>query len=291
MKGPEVKTQIIPQKSADKIEPGSWEKAGFNSDTLTKTGRLFFIISFIGLAAEHFIFKDFITGRAPAWPASFRGGLVWAYSTGAFFFIVGIAAIFRKKARVALILAAIMIFVWAFIRNIPVMAEDMFMGGSWTKAGKALFFFGGLLVVAGTMPVEPSRRNATLLKYINSKKEFFVVGRLCLSLFVMIAGIQHFIFEEFVATLIPVWFPGNPVFWTYFAGFALIAGGTGLLIPYTVRMAALLTGLMVFSWFWIIHIPRTFISVSDGIAVFESLAVSGIAFMIAGYQEKSFVKN
>lgn len=285
MKAPEVKTQITSQKSSGKVEPGSWEKAGFNSDTLTKTGRLFFIISFIGLAAEHFIFKDFITGRAPAWPDSFRGGLVWAYSTGVFFFITGIAAIFRKKARVALILAAILIFLWAFIRNIPVMVEDMLLGGSWTKAGKALFFFGGLLVVAGTMPVEPGRHNASLLKYINLKNEFFVVGRICLSLFVMIAGIQHFIFEEFVATLIPAWFPGNPVFWTYFAGLALIAGGTGLLIPQTVRMSALLTGLMVFAWFWIIHIPRTFTSVSDGIAVFEALAVAGIAFMIAGNQD------
>ena len=48
-------------------------------------------------------------------------------------------------------------------------------------------------------------------------------------------------------------------------------------------LAALLAGTMVFSWFWIIHIPRTFLSVSDGIAVFEALAVSGIAFGIGGF--------
>jgi hypothetical protein len=40
---------------------------------------------------------------------------------------------------------------------------------------------------------------------------------------------------------------------------------------------------MVFSWFWIVHIPRTLFSVSDGIAVFEALAVSGLAFVLAGY--------
>lgn len=64
---------------------------------------------------------------------------------------------------------------------------------------------------------------------------------------------------------------------------ALIAGGIGLFVPYTAILAALLSGLMVFSWFWIVHIPRTFFGVSDSIAVFEALAVSGIALVIAGY--------
>ena len=44
----------------------------------------------------------------------------------------------------------------------------------------------------------------------------------------------------------------------------------------------LLSGLMVFSWFCIVHIPRTFLGVSDSIAVFEALAVFGIAFVLAG---------
>jgi len=88
---------------------------------------------------------------------------------------------------------------------------------------------------------------------------------------------------EFVASPIPTWFPGDAVFWTYFAGVALMSGGIGILIPQTARLAALLAGLMVFSWFWIVHIPRTFVGVSDSIAVFEALAVSGIAFVLAGY--------
>jgi len=98
----------------------------------------------------------------------------------------------------------------------------------------------------------------------------------------LITGIHHFKFTEFVASLIPSWFPGDAVVWTYFAGVALIAGGIGLFIPFTARLAALLSGLMVFSWFWIVHLPRTFAGVSDSIAVFEALAVSGIAFVLAG---------
>jgi hypothetical protein len=64
---------------------------------------------------------------------------------------------------------------------------------------------------------------------------------------------------------------------------ALVAGGIGLFIPQTARLAALLSGLMVFSWFWIVHLPRTFLGVSDSIAVFEALAVSGIGLVLAGH--------
>lgn len=73
-----------------------------------------------------------------------------------------------------------------------------------------------------------------------------------------------------------------PLFWIYFAGVALIAGGLGLFIPRTARLAALLSGIMVFSWFWVVHIPRIGVGVSDQIAVFEALAFSGIAFVLSG---------
>ena len=93
---------------------------------------------------------------------------------------------------------------------------------------------------------------------------------------------QHFKFLAFVATLIPVWFPGNAVLWSQFAGVALLVCGVGLLFSRTAALAGLLTGLMIFSWFWIVHLPRVTTSVSDGIAIFEALAFSGIALVVAG---------
>jgi hypothetical protein len=47
-------------------------------------------------------------------------------------------------------------------------------------------------------------------------------------------------------------------------------------------LAGLLAGLMIFSWFWIVHLPRVRTSVSDGIALFEALMFSGIALVVAG---------
>ena len=63
----------------------------------------------------------------------------------------------------------------------------------------------------------------------------------------MLGGIQHFIYTDFVATLIPAWIPGH-LFWTYFAGVVLIAGGAGLIFSQTARLAAALTGVMLLLW-------------------------------------------
>jgi uncharacterized membrane protein len=250
---------------------------------LVPVGRIFFAVAFLGLGMEHFLFQGFVTGRAPEWPASIPGGTVWAYMSGAAIVVTGLAIITGRKARLAAILAGALILSWAVVRHIPVAATDAFLAPTWTRAGKALTLFGGAFAIAGTFPTEESSRDTLLLKFMNLSKEFIVLGRICLGIFLIITGIQHFMFTEFVASLIPGWFPGDAVFWTRLAGVALIAGGAGLVLPATAPLAALLSGGMVFSWVWIVHVPRTFDSVSDGIALFEALAVSGLAFVIAGF--------
>ena len=246
-------------------------------------GRLLVALAFLGMGVEHFIFQEFITGRAPAWPASLPGKTIWAYGSGVAFVGAGLAILIGKKGRPLVILAGILILLWALLRHLPIVATDTLLAGSWTRAGKALMLFGGAFAVAATLPAENGGRTTPLRRLLNRRDEYILLGRICLGIFLIISGIQHFIFTRFVVTLIPGWFPGNATWWAWFAGVALLAGGLGLLVPRTAGPAALLSGLMVFSWFWIVHIPRTFVSVSDGIAVFEALAVSGIAFVVAGF--------
>ena len=44
---------------------------------------------------------------------------------------------------------AALIFVWAFLRQLPVALADTHLGGDWTKLGKALTCVGGLLTLVG----------------------------------------------------------------------------------------------------------------------------------------------
>jgi uncharacterized membrane protein len=251
-------------------------------------GRSLYALALIGLGSTHFVFGRFTTGRAPPWPSSLPGGPVWAYLTGAALIAAGLAILARRRGRSAAILAAALVFVWALLRHIPVLTTSAFLSGAWTDAGKALTFVGGSLAVAVTLPWEGGG-GRLVTRLVNRDSELVTVGRFCLGPTLILNGAQHFVFTTGVASLIPAWFPGNAVFWTYFGGTALIAGGVGLLIPRTARWAALLSGLMIFSWFFIVHLSREIAGVADGIAVFEALAMAGMLFVIAGVRSPQYL--
>lgn len=242
-------------------------------------GRLFFAVGLMAFGVQQFIYGDFVPGRAPAWPASWPGRVVFAYVSGACFIAAGAAVALRMKARWAAVLSATLVFVWSFLRQLPVAAADAHLGGEWTRLGKALTFVGGAFAVAGASPMEAAA-------VVNGTDGFFRFGRVCLGAFMVLCGIQHFLFADFVATLVPAWIPGAH-FWTYFAGVALIAGGVGMNFPPTAGLAAALSGLMMFLWVVLLHIPRAVAAPADHsrnewIAVFEALAFSGVAFVLAG---------
>lgn len=257
-------------------------------DRLIPAGRIIYALALIGLGLEHFIYGEFITGRAPAWPEGIPGGLVWAYVSGAIVVSTCVAILVGVHARIAAIALGTLIFLWAVLRHIPVVVTSEILSPDWTRAVKALAFFGGAFAAAATLPRVEGLRNARLAAFINQDSAFILLGTICLAVFMVNNGIQHFIYDEFVASLIPAWIPGDPYFWTYSSAFFLFAGAAGMLYRPTAALAALLTGIMVFSWVWIVHVPLIFNSVSDNIAIFEAPAICGIALLLAGYryQEK-----
>jgi uncharacterized membrane protein len=198
-------------------------------DKLIPLGRMLFALSIVGLGLEHFIYQEFVTGRAPPWPAAIGGGHIWAYLSGFIIVGTGAAILSGRKARAAAIVLAALLFMWALLRHIPVVAVSEILSADWTRAVKALALVGGALAVAATFPKMEAVRSTALSRFMNRDVEFIVAGTICLAVFMINNGIQHFIFTEFVASLIPSWFPGNAVFWTYFAAVALFAGALGML--------------------------------------------------------------
>jgi uncharacterized membrane protein len=163
--------------------------------------------------------------------------------------------------------------------GLPAAAADSLFGGAWTRAGKALALSGGAFLVAASLDRRPAM--------------FLGLGAWFLAAFLVLCGIQHFIHVRFVETLVPQWVPGTARFWTYFCGLALIAGGVGVLNRPTARVAGLLSGVMIFLWVFMVHIPRALAategSTNETTAVFEAVAMSGIAFLVgvAGTREGS----
>jgi uncharacterized membrane protein YphA (DoxX/SURF4 family) len=62
------------------------------------------------------------------------------------------------------------------------------------------------------------------------------------------------------------------------------------MIPLTTRLAATLTAVMILLWVPMLHIPRALADLhntNETTAVFEALAMSGIAFMIAAHTREA----
>jgi uncharacterized membrane protein YphA (DoxX/SURF4 family) len=81
----------------------------------------------------------------------------------------------------------------------------------------------------------------------------------------------------------------------YFCGAALIASGTAILIRTKQRLAAILLGAMILTWFIILHIPRVMAAPGDAmdgeiVSAFIALAYSGTAFVISA-QSPVTLKN
>jgi hypothetical protein len=102
---------------------------------------------------------------------------------------------------------------------------------------------------------------------------------------IIVFGAEHMLYGQYVQYLVPDWIPWH-LFWTYFAGVALIAAGAGFILRIQLRLAGLLLGGAIFTWFLVLHIPRAAVApVTDKgnelASVFESLGFSGIAFLLA----------
>ena len=66
-----------------------------------------------------------------------------------------------------------------------------------------------------------------------------------------------------------------------------MAGGIGIMVRRVARLASLMVGVMIFLWVLMLHIPRAIVDPYTNVgnewaSVFEALAFSGMAFMLAG---------
>jgi uncharacterized membrane protein len=248
-----------------------------SDDTALRIGRVFYGLAVLGTGLQQLAIAEFvrIVPRLPHWipaqPLLARlGGIVLV--------AIGVALLTGKLARLAasvlgLLLLAVLLFLY-----LPAIPTNPLAGFMYTNPLKVLSLIGGLMLLVPLLPSGPYSGGATLLARMRA------VAPWLLAAFLVVCGIQHFWYLDFVQTLIPEYIPA-PRLWAQFAGVCLLAGGIGILVPRVSRLAALLTGLMIFLWVPMLHVPRALADLSvpgETSAVFEALALSGVALLVAG---------
>ena len=108
-------------------------------------------------------------------------------------------------------------------------------------------------------------------------------GRIFIAVSLLVFGIQHFLYANYLATVVPAWMPGR-LFWAYFVGVAFVAAAIGAVVPKMTRPAGILLGILFFLFVVTLHIPRIAAHSRDGnewTSGFVALAMCGGAWILA----------
>ena len=236
-----------------------------------RLGRTVLAFAILGFGLENLLFGHYVVARAAPWPADPGAQFAVACVTALLFLASGVELLRGGYVRYAGLASAALILCWSLVLHWPVAIAGPAWSGHWTNALKAAALASGALAVAVSdgRPIGPLLSNLRMLAP-------FVTGA-----FFLLGGIQHFMFAAFVARLVPPFIPGA-LFWTYFAGVALIAAGLGFWTPPVRRVAATLAAGMVFSWVFLVHVPLVVnVGRVEWMGVFEALGISGTCLALA----------
>ncbi|RSL16717.1 hypothetical protein EDE15_2239 [Edaphobacter aggregans] len=242
-------------------------------------GRSLYAFGLASIGLMHFYFKDFPGVIIPVFPAWLPLRLLCVYVVGAALTAAGIAILFDLKGKKVAAWTGVALVVLVLIAHIPNQLSGAYRAvlGAWTNTIKELALAGGAWIAAMSLSKE-----GELPRWL---ERALPLGRYFFAFLLIVFGIDHFLYAKFVAMLVPGWV-GAPMFWTYFAAVALIAGGLGIVVKRVAWLASLLVGVMIFLWVPMLHIPRAIADPYTNVgnewaSVFEATAFSGMALMLA----------
>lgn len=233
--------------------------------SLSVPGRWCFGVALIGSGMVQLASREFVR-LVPKFPAWVPAPGAWPLIVGALLLVIGFALLANRQVDAAANLLVALLAISFAVQRVPEIVANPGAGYVWTNPAKVLALLGGALLLA-----RPGPASATLAAWL-------------LAAFLLLGGVQHFVYAGFVDTLVPAWVPPDRRFWTLFAGMALVAGGLGVLLPRTRRIAGLWTGVMIFLWVPLVHLARAFElrTAFELAGVFEALALAGGAWLVAG---------
>lgn len=251
-----------------------------------KTGRIFYGIAIIETGFQTIYYHDFPYWLLPPKHSWIPGLEMLAHFSGTLLILAGLFIVIEKKTRSTSLLlggAFLMIFCFFYIPY-ELMENSNLRMRVWHNAEKELAFCSGAFVIAGCFS---EKNEKSFTRFLG---KLIPIGVVCFSLSMISFGIVHFLQSKDVSTMVPSWMP-FPIFWTYFAGVALIGSGIAIILKIKTRLITGLLGTMIFIWFIILHIPRVIASPfayigSEVTSAFLALAYSGIAFVFAGATKK-----
>ncbi len=260
---------------------------------LIKIGRLLYGTGIVAVGVHQLIIKDFRPEILPPFPAWAHQHLVFPILSGIALLFAGavIAGLFTIKLitkRTICLYLGVCFLALILICHLPYI---LFLSSDkasrldiWFGAGEELAYCGGAFVMAGSFS-ESSLQKGRKNSFTRLLEKMIPVGRIFFSILMILFGCSHFVFTDFVSTMVPKLL-GMPLFWTYFVGVALIGSGIAIIFKILIKPIAFLLAIMLFLFFLFFHVPDAMANpyASGGNEIVRAivcLCFCGIAFVIA----------
>ncbi len=236
--------------------------------SLTDVGKIFFLMSIFAIGLIHIAFANFPIGLLPV-KADFTGRNGLIYVSGASLILGGALMIIKKYERQGTLLIAATFLLYLLLIYIPALFSEIKNPGNWTGMGEVLALGSGALILYG---------------HFTHHLKTAATGTYLFALSLVIFGVQHYLYADFISTLIPAWIPGKS-FWSYAVMVAFLLTSVSIFIKKFVFFMAALLGLMFLLWCVVLHAPRVVDNTQtepEWTSFFIALAMGGISFIIAG---------
>lgn len=221
---------------------------------------------------------DYVSGLQPL-PTPTTEHL-WVQLSGLLLAAIGTCLLIDRTTRWAAFGLAALFLLWCVLIHAPIVIAEPRNGTAWVRFFETFALAGAALVLAG---LSASQRVTG-----DTNDNLIRVGRLCFGVSLPVFAAAHFIYAEFVATIVPAWIPAR-LFWTWFTGAAHLAAGLAVLTGIQARLATLLAGAMYGSWALILHVPRVLPDLCNRpemTNLFVAVALCGAAWIVASSYPK-----
>jgi uncharacterized membrane protein YphA (DoxX/SURF4 family) len=173
-----------------------------------------------------------------------------AYLLGIALLVAGLGIATNNRARLYAFLLGFLCLLCALIVWLPKNVVHP-LAGPRTLLFETLAFSGSALTLTGVLPAEKwfrGRWESIINGLIKCGPSLFAVS-------LLIFGLDHFLFLDNVASLVPTWLPGSGVAWAIVTGLVFIFAGVNIATGWMSRWGSLALATMFLLWFFVLHLP------------------------------------
>jgi uncharacterized membrane protein len=222
--------------------------------------------------------QDFLAGLLPV-PASIPLRWFWMILSSAIFLLVAAGILFKVKAQLAAVLAGLLFTLFLLVLDLPVLLGHIYSGNNWAVTFEDVMLASGGFIIATVLPNE----SPWSLRWNKMLGWAALVGHYLFALSLVIFLIQHFIYYDYIVSLIPAWLPVK-LFWADLVIAAYLLSSVCFVIGRKIALAATWLGVMFGLWVIVLHAPRAigkWNNASEWASLFVAMGVCGVAFAIA----------